>query len=96
MTGSHDTADAALARLRADEYPQLDRVACLNTAAESVFMRSHAGALPRYTEAKALGSAGRDAMYEAERRCRALAAELLGVGEDEIAFVSSAPAVSTR
>ncbi|TFB56733.1 aminotransferase class V-fold PLP-dependent enzyme [Cryobacterium tagatosivorans] len=61
----------------------------LNSAAEGLFLRSHASAIERYAEAKSRGSRGRAALGEIEERARGLFAGLLGAAAGDIAFVAS-------
>lgn len=63
--------------------------AYLNTAAESLFLDSHAAAFTRYAECKTRGSAGREECAAAEARCRALVARMLRARPEDIAFVAS-------
>lgn len=61
----------------------------LNSAAEGLFLRAHAGAMERYARAKSEGSRGRAALGEIEDRARGLFAGLIGVERTAVAFVAS-------
>ena len=61
----------------------------LNTAAEGLFLDSHAAALTGYAECKTRGSAGRDDRAATEARCRVLVARMLRTRPEDIAFVAS-------
>jgi cysteine desulfurase / selenocysteine lyase len=61
----------------------------LNTAAEGLPIATAAAALARALAAKGRGSLGRDTLYAGEARCRAAAADLLGVETSEVALVPS-------
>src|SRR5262249_29196511 len=72
-----------------DEFPGVCGSIYLNTAAEGLFMRSHGVALQRYAELKQMGARGRDGCLAVEWRARELAAKLLGVNPQNIAFLAS-------
>ncbi len=80
------SADLCAAR---DLFPGAKSSVYLNTAAEGLFGNHHNMALQRYGRDRTLGERGRRAHTQVEANCRQLAAELLGAGEDEIAFVAS-------
>lgn len=81
------TADLA-ERMRA-ELQTPPRGIYPNSAAEGLFLRSHAGAIQRYIDAKARGSVGRPALSQIEEGARMLFAQLLGVNGSDIAFIAS-------
>lgn len=70
-------------------FPGASEAVYLNSAAESLFMESHRGALSSYADQKSRGAAGRAACADVESRCRSLVAELLGVHAGDIAFLAS-------
>src|SRR6516165_4087083 len=72
-----------------NEFPGVCGSVYLNTAAEGLFMRSHGAALQRYAELKQMGARGRDGCLAIELRARELAATLLGVDPQNIAFLAS-------
>jgi selenocysteine lyase/cysteine desulfurase len=72
-----------------NEFPGVCGSVYLNTAAEGLFMRSHGAALQRYAELKQMGARGRDGCLAIEWRARELAATLLGVDPQNIAFLAS-------
>jgi selenocysteine lyase/cysteine desulfurase len=61
----------------------------LNTAAESLYLRSHDQAMAEYARHKARGSDGRHGLSEIEESARAGFAGLLGVDAHDVAFVAS-------
>lgn len=72
-----------------EAFPALQTRTYLNSAAESAFMASHETVLLRYAAEKAVGEPSRPALAATEARCRALAAQLLHVSPEEIAFLAS-------
>ena len=83
MRGTFSTLDII------DEFPGVCGSVYLNTAAEGLIMRSHGVALQRYSELKQMGARGRDGCLAVEWRARELAAKLLRVDPQNIAFLAS-------
>lgn len=84
MTGIGDS----VAQLK-EEFPGIRGRTYLNTAAEGLFMRSHALAYKEYANLKESGSPGREGMLRVEQDTRELVASLLGVESRNIAFLAS-------
>jgi selenocysteine lyase/cysteine desulfurase len=72
-----------------DQFPGTRSGVYLNTAAESLFLASHAQAMAAYAERKYLGARGREGCAEVEADCRALVAQLLSVDAADVAFLAS-------
>lgn len=81
------------------DFLNLDGVRHLAAGGESPSLRSQGEALRRYYEVKgrsSIGMPGRGLKQETYDRCKASAAALLGVGADDVAFVSSAAAGASQ
>jgi cysteine desulfurase/selenocysteine lyase len=76
----------ASTRLR--DFPTLDGIAYLNTAAESIPPRSTAEALEAYWHDKRRGMKGRDAHFGVVEACREVSARMLGLRTSEVSFCS--------
>jgi cysteine desulfurase/selenocysteine lyase len=70
-------------------FPGAEGGCYLNSAAESLFMSTHRGALSRYADEKDRGSLGRERCAEVEAACRALVGELISVAPQNVAFLAS-------
>lgn len=77
-----------MAKLRRD-FPILNSLVYLNTAAEGLIPEPCVAALEEYAIAKRRGELGRPLMYDAERDCRALAAAMLNADPSEIGLIAS-------
>jgi selenocysteine lyase/cysteine desulfurase len=76
--------DASLRR----DFPSLEGLAYLNTAAESVPPVAVHEAVEDYLRDKSLGMRGRDGHFGAVERCREVAARMVGMRRDEVSFCS--------
>lgn len=74
---------------RNELFPSLGETTYLNTAAEGIPPVTTAVALHRYLEAKTLGMAGRDALFENLASCQAAAARVIGLEPGDVSFCSS-------
>lgn len=74
---------------RARDFPSLEEIAYLNTAAEGIPPRSVGAALQRYFSHKVMGMDGRALFSREFEACRVSAAALLGLSAGEISFASS-------
>ncbi len=75
------------ASLRSD-FPSLEGLAYLNTAAESVPPLAVHEAVQGYLRDKSLGMRGRDGHFAAVERCREIAARMVGMRREEVSFCS--------
>lgn len=73
-------------RLR--DFPSLDGVAYLNTAAESIPPVCAGEAVAEYMQHKTLGMKGRDHHFARVESCREIAAEMIGLSPSEVSFCS--------
>jgi len=73
---------------RTRDFPALDSMVYLNTAAESIPPRCVGEALETYFQHKLRGMRGRDEHFAAMESCREVSARLLGLQPDEVAFCS--------
>ncbi len=73
---------------RLQEFPSLEGIAYLNTAAESIPPRCVGEALGQYWRDKLLGMDGREPHFAAVESCRAVSARMLGLADDEVSFCS--------
>jgi selenocysteine lyase/cysteine desulfurase len=73
---------------RVAEFPSLETMTYLNTAAEGLPPQAGLAALERYWEDKSRGMSGRDAMFAEYEACRESTARLFGVHGDEVSFCS--------
>lgn len=73
--------------LRAD-FPALQGIAYLNTAAESIPPLCVGEAIRRYWQDKELGMRGREPHFAAVEACREISAKLLGLKTGEVSFCS--------
>lgn len=71
------------------QFPGASEGTYLNTAAEGLFLASHVNAMGEYSARKMVGSRGREACAQVESTCRSLAAQLLGVDSQTVAFLAS-------
>jgi selenocysteine lyase/cysteine desulfurase len=75
------------ASLRAD-FPALEGITYLNTAAESIPPRCVGEAIAQYTHDKGLGMRGRVPHFAAVEACREISAKLVGLKTEEVSFCS--------
>lgn len=73
---------------RREDFPALEGIAYLNTAAESIPPRCVGEAIARYGQDKQLGMRGREPHYAAVEACRGISAKLLGLKPTEVSFCS--------
>ena len=73
--------------LRAD-FPALEGITYLNTAAESIPPRCVGEAIAQYTHDKGLGMRGRVPHFAAVEACREISAKLVGLKTEEVSFCS--------
>ncbi len=73
---------------RARDFPTLEGMTYLNTAAESIPPRCVGEALAAYWEHKQRGMRGRDEHYATWKACQEVSARLLGRQLDEVSFCS--------
>jgi selenocysteine lyase/cysteine desulfurase len=73
--------------LRAD-FPALEGISYLNTAAESIPPRCVGEAIAQYTHDKGLGMRGRVPHFAAVEACREISAKLVGLKTEEVSFCS--------
>lgn len=73
--------------LRAD-FPALEGITYLNTAAESIPPRCVGEAIAQYTHDKGLGMRGRVPHFAAVEVCREISAKLVGLKTEEVSFCS--------
>ena len=73
--------------LRAD-FPALEGITYLNTAAESIPPRCVGEAIAQYTHDKGLGMRGRVPHFAAVEACRKISAKLVGLKTEEVSFCS--------
>jgi cysteine desulfurase/selenocysteine lyase len=76
------------AATRARDFPTLEGMTYLNTAAESIPPRCVGEALARYWDDKQRGMRGRDGHYATWKACQEVSARLLGRQLDEVSFCS--------
>lgn len=75
-------------RSRHEDFPSLEGIAYLNTAAESIPPRCVGEAIERYWRDKQLGMRGREPHFAAVEACREVSARLLGLDAGEVSFCS--------
>ena len=73
---------------RVAEFPNLETMTYLNTAAEGLPAPAGHAAIKRYWDDKSRGMSGRDAMFAEFEGCRESAAGLFGMQSDEVSFCS--------
>ena len=73
-------------RLR--DFPSLNGISYLNTAAESIPPLAVHEALERYWRDKTLGMRGREGHFAAVEECREISAKMLGLSIEEVSFCS--------
>lgn len=73
---------------RREDFPSLDGIAYLNTAAESVPPRCVGDAIHQYWEDKLRGMKGRDGHFAEVQACREVSARMLGLQPEEVSFCS--------
>lgn len=73
---------------RRTDFPALDGIAYLNTAAESVPPRCVGEAISRYWQDKQLGMRGREPHFATVEACREISAKLTGLAPTEVSFCS--------
>lgn len=73
---------------RSRDFPSLDDIIYLNSAAESIPPQTVHEALETYWRDKSLGMKGRDFHFAELERCRSVAAEMLRKSPGEVAFCS--------
>jgi len=71
-------------------FPSLREMVYLNTAAEGIPPVQAGEALKTYHEHKVTGMSGRESLFAEFESCRRSAADLVGVGPEEVSFCSSA------
>ncbi len=76
------------AESRHQDFPSLQGIAYLNTAAESIPPRCVAEAVAEYMQHKALGMRGREPHFARVEQCREVAARLIGFQTHEVSFCS--------
>lgn len=76
--------DASLRR----DFPSLEGLAYLNTAAESIPPTAVNEAIQSYWRDKSLGMRGRDGHFAAVERCREVTARMVGMRREEVSFCS--------
>lgn len=73
---------------RREDFPTLDEMTYLNTAAESIPPRCVNDALQEYARDKRRGMKGRDAHYTTMEACREISGRWLGLDTEEVGFCS--------
>lgn len=73
---------------RARDFPSLEGIAYLNTAAESIPPVCVGEAVAEYMRHKGLGMSGRDQHFARVEACREIAAEMTGLAAGEVSFCS--------
>lgn len=73
---------------RRSDFPALEGIAYLNTAAESIPPRCVGEAIARYWQDKQLGMRGRDPHFATVEACREISAKLTGLSPAEVSFCS--------
>lgn len=73
---------------RRRDFPALNSIAYLNTAAESIPPQCVGNAIQRYWQDKQLGMKGRDRHFAELEACREVSARLLGLTAEEVSFCS--------
>lgn len=73
---------------RRADFPGLEGIAYLNTAAESIPPRCVGEAIAQYTHDKGLGMRGRVPHFAAVEACREISAKLVGLRTEEVSFCS--------
>ncbi len=76
------------AAFRPVDFPALEGIHYLNTAAESIPPLCVHEAVAEYMRHKALGMRGRDFHYPRVEQCREISAKMLGLNTDEVSFCS--------
>ncbi len=73
---------------RRSDFPALDGIAYLNTAAESIPPRCVGEAISQYWQDKQLGMRGREPHFATVEACREISAKLTGLTPAEVSFCS--------
>lgn len=73
---------------RSRDFPSLQGITYLNTAAESIPPLCVGEALQAYWQDKSLGMRGREGHFAAVEACREISAKMLGLTMDEVSFCS--------
>src|SRR3954468_18638666 len=73
---------------RLQDFPTLEGMAYLNTAAESIPPRCTGEAIHQYWEDKLRGMKGRDGHFAQVEACREVSARMLGLQRSEVSFCS--------
>lgn len=73
---------------RLQDFPSLDGIAYLNTAAESIPPLAVGDALNEYWQHKTMGMRGREHHYARVEQCREVAARMVGLQTNEVSFCS--------
>lgn len=73
---------------RRSDFPALEGIAYLNTAAESIPPRSVGDAISQYWQDKQLGMRGREPHFATVEACREISAKLTGLATSEVSFCS--------
>ena len=73
---------------RHQDFPALDGIIYLNTAAESIPPRCVGDAIHAYWEDKLRGMKGRDGHFAAVEACREISARMIGLQTSEVSFCS--------
>lgn len=73
---------------RHQDFPALDGITYLNTAAESIPPRCVGDAIHAYWEDKLRGMKGRDGHFAAVEACREISARMIGLQTSEVSFCS--------
>jgi selenocysteine lyase/cysteine desulfurase len=76
------------AESRRHDFPALEGIAYLNTAAESIPPVCTAEAVAEYMQHKAMGMRGREPHFARVEQCREIAAKLIGLQTNEVSFCS--------
>lgn len=76
------------AESRRQDFPSLEGIAYLNTAAESIPPLCVADAVAEYMQHKALGMRGREPHFARVEQCREVSARMIGLRTNEVSFCS--------
>ena len=76
------------AESRRQDFPSLEGIAYLNTAAESIPPLCVAEAVAEYMRHKSMGMRGREPHFARVEQCREIAARLIGLQTNEVSFCS--------
>lgn len=73
---------------RRQDFPALNHLSYLNTAAESIPPRCVGEAMEQYWRDKLLGMKGREPHFAQAEACRKISARMIGLAPDEVSFCS--------